>query len=297
MRITQSMMSSGMMHNLQNNYKKMDKYQEQLLTQKQLNRPSDNPVGVSSALNYRQEVSFTVQFAENVEDADSWMKFTDSVLSETTQIVQRLSELAVQGGTDTVPEDARINIAQEVEELYDQLVSLGNSQFKGKYIFNGERTDTPPYPIDPANNTYSLDEGVVEFQIGAGIFTSVNMTGDKVYGASGDPNGLFKVVDDLMQALKGDDTAGIQNTITKLQNSIQTLTTSQAEIGGKQNRLAFTLSRLENLNINYLDLQSKTEDTDMAKAISELKTAESIYQASLDTMARIIRPSLLDFLR
>ena len=66
MRITQSMMSSGMMHNLQNNYKRMDKYQEQLLTQRQLNRPSDNPVGVSSALNYRQEVSFTVQFAENV---------------------------------------------------------------------------------------------------------------------------------------------------------------------------------------------------------------------------------------
>ncbi|WJH27480.1 flagellin [Paenibacillus sp. CC-CFT742] len=57
------------------------------------------------------------------------------------------------------------------------------------------------------------------------------------------------------------------------------------------------MSRLEGLQLNYLELQSQVEDTDMAKAITELKTAESVYQSSLDTIARIIRPSLLDFLR
>lgn len=297
MRITQSMMSSGMMHNLQNNYKRMDKYQEQLLTQRQLNRPSDNPVGVSSALNYRQEVSFTVQFAENVEDADSWMKFTDSVLTETTSIVQRLSELAVQAGTETMPEDARINVMQEVDQLYDQLVSLGNSQFKNKYIFNGQRTDQKPYPEDPANTQYQLDTGVVSYQIGAGITVPVNMIGDSVFGQFGAADGLFKVVDDFKKALSTDDTNGIQSSIQALQNSLQNITTAQAEIGGKQNRLDFSMSRLEGLQISYLELQSQVEDTDMAKAITELKTAESVYQSSLDTIARIIRPSLLDFLR
>lgn len=297
MRITQSMMSGTMMHNLQNNYNRMNKYQEQLLTQRQLNRPSDNPGGVASALNYRQEVSFTTKFSENAEDADSWMKFTDSVMLETTNIVQRLSELAVQAGTDTMPEDARINIKQEVDQLYEQLVLLGNSQFKGKYIFNGERVDQKPYPADPANESYVLDTGVVEYQIGAGVTVPVNMLGNSVFGEFGSADGLFKVVDNMKQALNNDDTAGIQSVITQLQTSLQNITTAQAEIGGKQNRLEFTLSRLEDLNLNYLDLQSKVEDTDMAKAITELKTAESIYQSSLDTIARIIRPSLLDFLR
>ncbi|MEK3789582.1 flagellar hook-associated protein FlgL [Paenibacillus sp. FSL K6-1230] len=297
MRITQSMMSGTMMHNLQNNYNRMNKYQEQLLTQRQLNRPSDNPGGVASALNYRQEVSFTTKFSENAEDADSWMKFTDSVMLETTSIVQRLSELAVQAGTDTMPEDARINIKQEVDQLYEQLVLLGNSQFKGKYIFNGERVDQKPYPEDPANQNYTLDTGVVEYQIGAGVTVPVNMVGNSVFGEFGSADGLFKVVDNMKQALNNDNTAGIQNVITQLQTSLQNITSAQAEIGGKQNRLEFTLSRLEDLNLNYLDLQSKVEDTDMAKAITELKTAESIYQSSLDTIARIIRPSLLDFLR
>ena len=297
MRITQSMMSTSMMHNLQNNYKRMDKYQEQLLTNRQLNRPSDNPIGVADALNYRQEVSFTSQFTTNVEDANSWMDFTDSVLTETTNIIQRLSELAVQASTETMPEDARENVQQEVDQLYQQLVSLGNSQFKGKYIFNGERTDERPYPADPANTAYALDDGVVEYQIGAGIYVPVNLSGDKVFGKFGDTTGLFSVVSNLKAALSSDDTAGIEGAITGLQTSLQNITTAQAEVGGKQNRLEFTTSRLEDLQLNYTELQSNIEDTDMAKAITELKTSESIYQSSLDTIARIIRPTLLDFLK
>lgn len=300
MRITQSMMSSSMMSNLQNNFKRLDKYQEQMMTNRRLNRPSDDPVGVASALQYRAEISSTTKFEENVKDADSWMAFTDSVLTETTQIIQRLSELAVQGGTDTVPSDARNNIAQEVDQLYKQLVSLGNSQFKGKYIFNGERVNEQPYPSDPANTAYSLDQGEVDYQIGAGIYISVNLLGDKVFGASGDAAGLFAVVDSFKSALNDTSAAGtqaIQDIIPQLQKNLENVITAQAEVGGKQNRLTFTLSRLSDLNLNYVSLQSITEDADMPSVITELKTAESIYQASLDTMARIIRPSLLDFLR
>ncbi|MNJ47836.1 Flagellin [compost metagenome] len=228
------------------------------------------------------------------------MQFSDSVLMETTSILQRLSELAVQAGTDTVPDDARNNIKQEVDQLYQQLVSLGNSQFKGKYIFNGERVNEAPYPSDPANMAYSLDQGEVQYQIGAGIYIPVNMLGDKVFGAFGDNTGLFKVLDDFKNALSDTSPAGttaIQNAIPALQENLERVITAQAELGGKQNRLEFSMSRLNDLNLNYVSLQSLVEDADMPAVITELKTAESIYQASLDTMARIIRPSLLDFLR
>ncbi len=294
-----------MMSNLQTNYKRMDKYQEQMMTNRKLNRPSDDPVGVSSALQYRAEISFTTQFKENAEDADSWMKFNDSVLTETTQIIQRMSELAVQAGTDTVPADARNNIAEEVDQLYKQLVNLGNSQFKGKYIFNGERVNEKPYPDDPGDtsnlaNQYNLDQGEVQYQIGASIYIPVNMTGDKIFGAFGDNTGLYKVIDDFKKALVDTSPAGtasIQKIIPALQGNLEKVITAQSEIGGKQNRLEFTMTRLEDLNLNYTSLQSTTEDADIASVVTELKTSESIYQASLDTMARIIRPSLLDFLR
>lgn len=297
MRITQSMMTSSMMSGLQGNYRRLDKYQEQMMTQRRINRPSDDPVGVASALQYRGQITATTQFEQNADDADAWLKYGDTVMTEVTQIVQKLSELAVQGGTDTVPKDARENIAAEVDQLYQQLVSLGNSQFKGKYIFNGERTDEKPFPEDPTQTSYALDDGEVRYQVGAGITVSVNTLGEQVFGAYGDTSGIFAVVDNLKKALLADDTAGIQSAIPSLQKNLETTITAQAEMGGKQNRLEFTLSRLGDLNLNYMDLQSKVEDADISKVIIDLKTSESVYQASLDTMARIIRPSLLDFLR
>ncbi|WP_028593796.1 flagellar hook-associated protein FlgL [Paenibacillus assamensis] len=296
MRITQSMMGDSMMKNLQGNFKRLDKYQEQLMTNRRLNRPSDDPVGVASALHYRAEISATTQFTDNVQDADSFMKYTDEVLGEATQVIQKLAELAVQGSSETVPKDARENIAREVEQLYEHLVSLGNSQFKGKYIFNGQRIDQPPYPADPARENYELDQGVVQYQVGAGLYVDVNLLGDKVFGKFG-AESMFKVVDDMRKALVDDNTAGIAATIPQLQANLERLTLAQAEVGAKQNRLEFTTSRLEDLNLNYIGLQSKTEDIDMPKVITELKTAESIFQASLDTIARVSRPSLLDFLR
>lgn len=219
MRITQSMMTSTMMSGLQGNYKRLDKYQEQMMTQRRINRPSDDPVGVASALQYRSQITATTQFEQNAEDADSWLKYGDTVMTEVTQIIQRLSELAVQGGTDTVPKDARENIAAEVEQMYQQLISLGNAQFKGKYIFNGERTDEKPFPDDPIGTAYKLDDGEVRYQVGAGITVSVNTLGEQVFGAHGDPSGIFTVVDNLKKALLADDTAGIQNAIPALQKT------------------------------------------------------------------------------
>ncbi|MFD7524837.1 flagellar hook-associated protein FlgL [Paenibacillus chitinolyticus] len=303
MRITQNMMSSSMMKNLQTNYNRLDKYQEQLLTQQRINRPSDDPVGISSSLRYRGEIDMTDQFAENAKDADSWMNFTDTVMNEAVQLLQTASEKAVQGATESINPEARKILASEIDELYKQLVAVGNSQFKGKYIFNGQMTDQKPFSDDPANTAYNLDEGIMRYQIGAGIYVDVNSIGKDVFGAFQDPadptkvTNVFKVLDNLKIALNADKTVDIQTSIKDIQSGLDRILYAQADVGARQNRLKFTTDRLEDLTLNYTDLQSKIEDVNVPKTITDLKTAESVFQASLDTMGRIIRPSLLDFLR
>ncbi|WP_217562088.1 flagellar hook-associated protein FlgL [Paenibacillus sp. GbtcB18] len=303
MRITQNMMSSSMMKNLQTNYNRLDKYQEQLLTQQRINRPSDDPVGISSSLRYRGEIDMTDQFTENAKDADSWMNFSDTVMNEAVQLLQTASEKAVQGATESINPAARKILASEIDELYKQLVAVGNSQFKGKYIFNGQTTDQKPFSDDPANTAYTLDEGIMRYQIGAGIYVDVNSLGKDVFGTFQDPSdptkvtNVFKVLDNLKVALNNDNTTGIEQSITDIQSSMDRILYAQADVGARQNRLQFTTDRLEDLTLNYTDLQSKIEDVNVPKTITDLKTAESVFQASLDTMGRIIRPSLLDFLR
>ncbi|WP_068777449.1 flagellar hook-associated protein FlgL [Paenibacillus sp. FJAT-26967] len=303
MRITQSMMSSSMMRGLQANYSRMNKYQEQALTERRINRPSDDAVGIASALRYRGELGMTEQFEQNVEDADSWMKFNDTMMSEAVKILHTVSEKAVQGTTESINPEARKILSKEIDELYKQLVAIGNSQFKGKYIFNGQMTDQKPFSDDPANTAFTLDDGKMRYQIGAGIYAEVNSLGKDVFGAYQDPadptktTNVFKALDNLKKALNNDSTADIEKGITEIQTSMDRIIYAQADVGARQNRLAFTASRLEDLNLNYVDLQSKVEDINVPTTITELKTAEGIYQLSLDTMARIIRPSLMDFLR
>ncbi|MNR52985.1 flagellar hook-associated protein FlgL [compost metagenome] len=71
----------------------------------------------------------------------------------------------------------------------------------------------------------------------------------------------------------------------------------RAELGAKSSRVSLSEERLKDININLKSLQSKTEDADMAELITTLKTYENVYQASLSVGAKVISPTLVDFLR
>ena len=85
--------------------------------------------------------------------------------------------------------------------------------------------------------------------------------------------------------------------IGKFDEAIDKNVTTRAEIGAKMNRLDLTQSRLEDQEINLRSLKSENEDVDIAETIMELRMQESVYQASLASGARVMQPTLLDFLR
>ena len=70
-----------------------------------------------------------------------------------------------------------------------------------------------------------------------------------------------------------------------------------AQVGARVNRLETQQTRLKDLELNVEDLLSKTEDADMAKAMVDFSMQQSIYQSALQSGARVLQPSLLDFLR
>ena len=85
--------------------------------------------------------------------------------------------------------------------------------------------------------------------------------------------------------------------ISRFDDAIDSNITTRAEIGAKMNRLDLTQSRLEDQEINFESLKSENEDVDIAETIMNLRMQESVYQASLASGARIMQPTLLDFLR
>jgi flagellar hook-associated protein 3 FlgL len=295
-RITQNMLNTQLMRNLNSNLTRMNNSQNQLSTGQKINKPSDDPVGITFGLRYRSEISANDQYESNANSAVSWLDYTDVTLNQAGTVLQRARELTVQASNGTNSPESLQAIKKEIGQLTEQMVTIGNSEFNGKQIFNGQLTDKKPYTSATAENDATDDQNI-NFELGAGVNIGISITGNEVFGKAGESDNVFKVLKDIQTHLDANDTTKLSNDIGALDKRIDGLLESRAVIGAKSNRIELIVDRLKDVGTNLVTLQSKTEDTDIAEVITQLKTDENVYNASLQIGTKLIQPSLLDFLR
>jgi flagellar hook-associated protein 3 FlgL len=143
----------------------------------------------------------------------------------------------------------------------------------------------------------ATDDKDINFEIATGIKMPVNITGNKVFGSPGADDNLFAVIGQIMNALDQQDSKEVSDLLGKLDSRMNSFLETRAELGAKLNRVELSQSRLTDIDLNLRELQSKTEDADIAQLITTLKSYENVYQASLSVGAKVISPSLVDFLR
>jgi flagellar hook-associated protein 3 FlgL len=117
----------------------------QAQTQKKINNPSDDPVGMSHILSYRDELSAIDQYQENISTATAWLSLSDDTLSSVSDVITSIKELAEQAATGTLDADNRAEIATQVRELFEELVALSNTEFDDKSLYAGQKTDGNAY--------------------------------------------------------------------------------------------------------------------------------------------------------
>lgn len=317
LRVTQTMMSSQMLSNITNNLNHMNKLQNQISTGNKISRPSDDPVGITFALRYRGEIASNDQYTDNADAAMSSLEYMDTTIGQATDIVQRFRELIVKGSNGTLEQTSLTAIQTEVSQLYNQMVEIGNSQFNGKQMFNGEQTGVKPYStiglgqlLDPLADppqtkafSNQTDTGSVNYELSPGMKMEVNITGNEVFGEpvtdSNDTSSdnLFQLMNRAYNMLGSGDQTGLSNLLDQIDTRMNTMLTARSQIGARVNRVEIIQSRLSDVDINLQTMQRNVEDVDMAEAITNMTTLENVYQASLSAGAKIIQPSLVDFLR
>ncbi|SME94849.1 flagellar hook-associated protein FlgL [Paenibacillus barengoltzii] len=296
LRVTPGMMNLQMMRNINSNLQRMDKSQNILSTGMKLNRPSDDPVGITYSLRYRSELSINEQYQKNADAALSWLDYTDTVIGQINDISTRANELVVQAVNGTNPQEALDAINVELKQIYDQLITLGNSKFNDKYIFNGQLTDQAPYDAAIAQ-TQGTDTAGITYNFFEMATLNINVTGQDVFGEPTDPDNLFGILSRVQAALTTNDKAAAQAELNNFANRLAKINEARSEVGAKTNRVELINNRLDDLEINLTSMQTKVEDADYAEVILKLKQDESVYQASLATSAKIMQTSLLDYLR
>ncbi|ADL08336.1 flagellar hook-associated protein FlgL [Thermosediminibacter oceani] len=294
MRVTQSMITEAFIRNLSQNLRRLGKKEDMLASGKKVRLPSDDPVSATLAMRLRDTLLTVEQYTKNTEDAITWLKSTETALANTGEILQRIRELTVYAANDTLSAEEREMVLDEITQLKHQLLQEANASHNKKYLFNGYHTDQAPFYIDAMDGKIKpsvATSETVDYNIGRSNSIQVNVMGNDVF------TDIFLTVEDIEQDLLNNDSASLSGRLDQLDNAIDTVLKYRSQIGARINRLEATKTRLEYNNIDYTELLSKTEDVDVAKLIMDLKMEENVYRASLAVGARIIQPTLVDFLR
>lgn len=295
MRVTQSMLSNNLLRNLNQSYAEMDKYFNQLNTGKKFNRPSDDPVAAMKGIGFRTELHQVEQYQRNTNEVHNWLDNSDSALDQVNSGLQRIRYLAVQASNGTYGESELKSIAAEVEQIKADLIETANMKVNDKYIFNGTNTNIPPVNVDAEPIVVDFDDSKVVIKVAANSELAANVDGNKVF-MNGEES-LFDTIDQFIAKLNGEIDEDMDESIADMDIFIDNVINSRADLGAKMNRLELIENRLAKQEIVATSTLSKNEDINYAETITNLITQESIHRAALSSGARIMQPTLLDFLR
>lgn len=408
MRITNSMMANSLLANLNTGLSQLDKYNNQLASNKRMIRLSDDPIGVLNSMNARQKLQRLSQYQSNLTSAKSWVEQTDTTLDKMNAIITTIQEKVTNAASDTNGSIDRQNLALEINELKDELMQLGNSSIAEQYLFAGYNSSAAPFTKDANGNVYyngidlsavntapvlgnaiadtanatgftwsgsitaKLDkysieasgdtitiknsDGVqilskqvttaggtntldlsaqglgkitwtdngsatadevataiasagtittpigqeasqnIKMVVGFNMDMDVTFTGPDIVG-TGDDN-MFKVLGNIVSALNSNASGDtISSYLKNLSNVQDRILQKQVEVGARANKIEALESRYSQEVINYSTIKSNVEDIDQAQTITNYKMSMSVYEQALAVGAKIITPSLIDFLK
>jgi flagellar hook-associated protein 3 FlgL len=346
------------------------KVQEQISTQKKINRSSDDPAGMRKVLDYRNKIATIDQYLDNIQRGTTRLEFAEITLDAIDDLMGVTREIAHQQEAGT--SQSRAFAAEQVRDLYRQVVDLANSKIGNNYMFSGHQTDTPAFghiieisggtagslefglaadapnltiqvmddsglvinTIAPAGGgvdgvntvawgaaaipadglytftvtassagadvvdyaTYNGDSGTFRIITGDNTELTLKADGREIFAPAGKVD-TFEAIADLITALENDDTAEID----RLRQQLDSARTQIREFRAASAPKIYQLESTENFWINYKpklqQLLAETENVDLNEAVMRLNQIDLAYQSTIATAARIMQPSLVNFLK
>ena len=289
MRITDATLANRIITSINESKARLGELQTTLSTGKRINKPSDDPLGITSALNLKGKLKDIDQYLRNAQTASTWIDLTTQTLSAVTDVLNSAKTIALRESNITSTPDSKRASAEEVRNLKNQLLNLANTSYGGRYLFAGTKTLTQPFTED---GTYEGDEGEINLQTGEKQTLTINVPGSKVFKGEGD---IFSVLSDLESALENNSTQDINDQLERLKVCFQQVQRWQGDIGGRAKRVEVSQNRLKDLTVSVNKLLSYTEDADIIKASTELQAAGVAYQAALSAGRKILQYTLIQF--
>ena len=299
-RITQNMMSTSLLADIQRNNVALARTSQQISSGKRISSAADDPVGATRALGLKSSMSANVGYQAAAEATTGWTQTTEGALSSIVDIVQGTRELIVEANNDTLQPSDRQKLAAKLGEMLEQVKATANARYGDQYVLSGQKSNVPPY-AGGVSDAYSGDTGSVIRTIGPNQPVQINVTGDAMLGSGGGDGKLLDTMRTAIANLNGGSAADLANLrgplLQQLGTNLDQILTGRATIASASVRADLASSQIDSLKVTMTDQLSQVEDTDYAEAITRYSSQKTVYEAALQAGAKVIQPSLMDFLR
>ena len=303
MRVTQLVTTNNFTRYMQQHAENLLKTQQKIASQKRINKSSDDPIGMGQVLGYRTHLAVNDQYQENIARGMTRLEFNEVTLELASDLVDTARGLAAtySGGSHSAA--TRQSVANQVKDIYDQIMQTANSELNGNYVFAGHATNTVPFSRDvDFNATYNGDDGEFRLMVSDNMETNILADGGHIFqdAANGGVN-IFDELKNLIDGLENPDlvagSAQIAATVDVLQDGRDQINSRRSESALALYHLQTTDEYMSNLRPKLEEAMAALEQADITKAAVELKNLELAYESTLATAARIFQPKLMDFLR
>ncbi|WP_348789517.1 flagellar hook-associated protein FlgL [Leifsonia sp. NPDC080035] len=278
--------------NLQLSLQRQAQLYDQATSRRQITKPSDDPTAAASAMVIRSDQAATAQYQRNVDNGDAWLNTADSALTGVESILRRMRDLTVQGANDgALSPEAKESVATELDGLKKSLMALANSTYLGRTVFAGN--SDAGVAFQPDYTFTGVAGSTVERRIGPDTTIRVDADGAAVFGTGA--SSVFALIDNTVSDLRNGVNVGPR--LAEIDDRMKAVVGEHAEIGGRQTRIDKAKDTLA-VGANALESQrAGLEDVDLSKVLLDLKTQDVNYQTAIAVTARVLQPTLMDFLR
>jgi flagellar hook-associated protein 3 FlgL len=261
-----------------------------------VNQPSDNPTAAALLVENNDQATFNSGYLQSIGTVQGQLSTADSTLSSVVTALQRAISLGVQGANGTLSDSDRASIANELQGIQSQLVSLANASYEGRYVFAGTNTNTPPFVVDntvPSGVSYVGNTDVNQVSIGNGNKLAVNQPGSQLFSAPG--NDVFLAIDNLIQSLQSN--TGIGAAVTSLGAANSYLSGQRVFYGNAANQAQSQSTYLNAAKLQIAQQQNTLGGADLAAAATNLARSQIDTQSTLATISKLTQNNLFSYLK
>jgi flagellar hook-associated protein 3 FlgL len=297
-RVTNSSQTAVLAARIALSRQRLESAQEHISSGRRINRPSDDPFGAEAVLKFRTSQATTEQFQQNGAAIRDGLQSADAAMESYQQLLDRANVLLTQGASDSFGTTARASIAQEIDGIRSQMITIANATSNDRFVFGGTRQNVAPFDAAGNSAVTATTTQMVLIEpdaepIAAGVLA------ETVFSNSGGT--VFANLANAAAALRGTgdpvaDKAAVLASMDRLVTFSNQSEIGRAQLGAIFNNVDGAASRLASQSLSFQGAANRFESADLAEAAVELTQASTALQATLQATAFAGKGSLMDLI-